>query len=739
MIEIKNNLEDIALRVVTLEPEDIPALGEILNLLTKLEHQAGKKEFDVFMDITRGLKSYLEKFIFGEESNIEPVDEGITILQEMCRVYDQGLDYEEDISELLRQLKGAAEAENDHNKSPESTPATEPTDDTHEAHVAETGAAADADDSQPVNLSSEDIQIISDFIGESRENLDSIELNIVELEQAPGDLDIINSIFRPFHTIKGVSGFLNLQSVNRLAHTTENLLDSARQGEFAIDDAVTDIILESVDTLKNLIANVEENLSANTGPLEGHIDVDELIRRIENLNKNQERPLGEILVEKGVVNGRDVEEALEQQKKDSGKKIGEMLLKGKKVPAREVVSGLREQKRGKKVSSLQVKVDTQKLDNLVDLTGELVISQSMLKQNTGLLSQGDQKLYQNLNQLAHIVSSIQKIAMSMRMVPIKSTFQKMVRLVRDLARNSGKEIGLEMSGEDTEIDRNMVDALYEPMVHMIRNSADHGIGTIEERQKAGKNPKGMIHLRAYHKGGNIVIEIEDDGRGLNKEKILKKALASELISQDANLPDDEIYELIMHPGFSTAQKITDVSGRGVGMDVVKKGIETLRGRLEIRSKPGEGTMFVITLPLTLAIIEGMLVRVGKDRFVIPTMAILESLKPSEDKYFTVEGKGEMVMIRGNLIPLIRLDQIFGVEGDARMPWEGLVVVVENKDERCALLLDDLLGKGEFVIKSLGESLKGIKGVAGGAILGDGQVGLILDIAGLFDHTFKHTA
>jgi two-component system chemotaxis sensor kinase CheA len=698
----------------------------------------GEKGFDAFIEITKGVKSYLEKFIFGEECDTGPIDESITILQEMCRVYDQGQDYNEDITGLLIQLGRAAEAENDQNEPAEPILPDEQPDSAKADNDVESDKAAGDADLQPVSLNSEDIQILSDFIGESRENLDSIELNIVELEQAPEDFDIINAIFRPFHTIKGVSGFLNLQKINHLAHTTENLLDSARQGEFVIDDAVTDIILESVDTLKNLIAKVEENLNANSSPLEGDIDVDDLIRRIEDLDKNQGRPLGEILVEKGILETRDVDEALEEQKKNSEKKIGAMLVKGKKVPAREVVSGLREQKRGKNVSNLQVKVDTQKLDNLVDLTGELVISQSILKQNTALLSHGDQKLYQNLNQLAHIVSSIQKIAMSMRMVPIKSTFQKMVRLIRDLARNSGKEIGLEMSGEDTEIDRNMVDALYEPMVHMIRNSADHGVETVEERQKAGKNPRGIIHLRAYHKGGNIVIEIEDDGRGLDKEKILEKAIASGLISRNANLPDDEIYELIMQPGFSTAQKITDVSGRGVGMDVVKKGIEKLRGRLEIRSKPGEGTIFVISLPLTLAIIEGMLVRVGKDRFVIPTMAILESLKPSQEEYFTVEGKGEMVMNRGHFIPLVRLDQIFGVEGDARMPWEGLVVVVENKDERCALLLDDLLGKGEFVIKNLGESLKGIKGVAGGAILGDGRVGIILDVPGVFDHAFKHT-
>lgn len=739
MREIKINLEDIALRVVTLEPDDIPALGEILNLLTILEKKAKEKELSLFIEVTGGIKAYIEKFIFGEESDPEPLDDGITVLQEMCRCFDNNEPYEGDIRPILERLGIVSNAVN---TCENAQPPVEPTH-TDEKSGAETEKFVDAESTQAEELSLEDIQIISDFIVESQENLESIEINLVELEQDPGDREIINAIFRPFHTIKGVSGFLNFQKINRLAHTTENLLDSARQGEFVIDDKITDIILESVDTLKKLILGVERNLASGGINLEADIDVESLIERIEAINSattyDGNKPLGKILVEKGLVTEEDVEKGLQIQKENAGKKLGEILIAQKKVPAQEVISGLRDQRRSKRVSNLQVKVDTQKLDNLVDLTGELVISQSMLKQNTQLLSTGDQKLYQNINQLAHIVSSIQKIAMSMRMVPIKSTFQKMVRLVRDLARNSGKEIGLEMFGEETEIDRNVVEALYEPMVHMIRNSADHGIETIEERTKAGKERKGTIQLRAYHKGGNIIIEIEDDGRGLDKERILKKAISSNLVSEDANLTDAEIYDLIMQPGFSTAKEITDVSGRGVGMDVVKKGIEKLRGRLEIRSKAGRGSTFIITLPLTLAIIEGMLVRVGSERFVIPTMAILESFKPRKEEYFTVEGKGELVKVRGKLIPLIRLDRICDVQADSKMPWDGLVVVVENKGEQRGLLLDDLLGKGEFVIKSLGESLKGIKGLAGGAILGDGRVGLILDIAGLFDIAFKYAA
>jgi len=434
-----------------------------------------------------------------------------------------------------------------------------------------------------------------------------------------------------------------------------------------------------------------------------------------------------------VITADDLEDGLEKQKQDPDRKLGEILVKDQKIDSKEVISALREQKTfSRQHIDLQVKVDTKKLDNLVNLTGELVISQAMLNQNQHILSGADQKTYQILGQLGQITSSLQKTAMSMRMVPIKNTFQKMVRLVRDLAKNSGKEVRLEMSGEDTEIDRNVVEELYEPMVHMIRNSVDHGIETPEEREKTEKEPKGVVHLRAYHRGSNIIVEIEDDGRGLDKERIIQKAESSKLITDASKLTESEIYNLIFQPGFSTAKKVTDISGRGVGMDVVKKAIEKLRGRVEINSGPGRGSTFIISLPLTLAIIEGMVVRVGRERYIIPALSILESFRPDKSQYSTVSGKAEVIRTRGNLLTLVRLDRMFDVKGDSTYPWESLVVTVENEEKKMCLLLDELLGKEEVVIKSLGEGLKGIKGIAGGAIMGDGRVGLILDMAGIFE-------
>jgi two-component system chemotaxis sensor kinase CheA len=342
----------------------------------------------------------------------------------------------------------------------------------------------------------------------------------------------------------------------------------------------------------------------------------------------------------------------------------------------------------------------------------------------------------DIAQLFRITSGLQRASMVLRMIPIKQTFQRMSRLVRDLSKAAGKTVAVEMEGEDTEIDRNMVDEIYNPLVHMIRNSIDHGLEVPADRLRAGKPEKGLIRLSAYHRGGNIVIEISDDGRGLNKEKILEKALKNRVIQSYDGLTDAEIYRMIFLPGLSTAEKVTDISGRGVGMDVVKQAVEKLRGKIEIESKAGEGTTFITRFPLTMAIIDGMIVKVGPERYILPTTAIRQALRPTRESYNNVVGKGETINVMGHLMPLVRLYQIFGIEPEHQAPWEAIGVVVEGEDRSKCLLVDKIVGKAEVVIKSLGEGFKNIRGISGGAILGDGQVGLIIDPEGLFDFSEK---
>jgi len=320
--------------------------------------------------------------------------------------------------------------------------------------------------------------------------------------------------------------------------------------------------------------------------------------------------------------------------------------------------------------------------------------------------------------------------MSMRMVPLKATFSKMARLARDVSHKLGKNVNFITDGEDTEIDRNLVDIINDPLVHMVRNAMDHGVETPDERRAAGKPEQGTVKIAAYHSAGSVVVEISDDGKGLDREVLLAKARERGLVGETAELSDREVFNLVFEPGFSTAKVVTDVSGRGVGMDVVKKNIERLRGTVEIKSEKGAGSVFKMSLPLTLAIIDGMVIRVGCETYVIPTISIIRSVKPAEEDVSTVFGKGEMLKLQGHLIPLYRIGRIYGLDGATDDLKEAIVVIVEDEERQAGLVIDELVGRQQVVIKSLGQTMKNIPGISGGAIMPDGRVGLILDVGGL---------
>lgn len=703
-------------------PGEMPDLGAIINQLDHLVAVSQTIEPATFHEIARACMEYAENMGLENMHNTRPIEEGLLLLKSILNHLKRGEPFIFDYSDVLGLLTTKLMEEQKKKNPPEKMAAisvrTEP-----EKIVSKKIS--------PEKISADDMEILIDFVSEALENLETIEVNLIDLEQDPGSKEIINDIFRSFHTIKGVSGFLSLTRINTLAHATENLLDAARSGAFLINDVATDAILESVDTLKNLISRVSQGIQTGFKQADDDIDVQGLRDKLQtlqvSLTKMDKPPLGAILVQKKMVDQTSLDLALEIQKNQPDKKIGEILVEEKKLEPKQVASALLAQTQSNKKVDTQVKVSTQKLDDLVDFAGELVIAQSMLRQKT----MDDPSLNQNVAHLGQIVTNMQSIAMSMRMIPIKATFMKMIRLVRDLAKKSHKEVNLRMVGEDTEIDRNVVDALYEPMVHMIRNSVDHGIESPSDRVEKKKSSLGEIVLRAYHKGGHILIEIEDDGKGLARDRILEKAKATGLITGSEQMTDAQVFDLILQPGFSTASQVTDVSGRGVGMDVVKSGIEKFRGQLNIASEKGRGTKFTISLPLTLAIIDGMLIRVDNERYVIPTIAIQKAFKPAPEDYFTVEGRGEMVMDRGSLVPIIRLNQIYRSSQQKKKVQDGLVVVVESKNEKRALLIDELLGKDEYVIKSLGSNLEDVGGIAGGAILSDGRVGLILDIHGIF--------
>jgi two-component system chemotaxis sensor kinase CheA len=606
----------------------------------------------------------------------------------------------------------------------------------------------------PVEMSSlaADEGLILEFITEASEHLVTIESQMLVLEKDNTKTETLNAVFRGFHTIKGLAGFLEFAAIQALAHEVETLLDLARTGKIAVTPLVVDVVLESTDVVRNELAGIQQRLA---GKVPEPTNVDEaLLQRIRDAARGEASEIPIPMPEPEVVavvakaeparpaSGRAMKPAAATAAapKPVAERVETSLAAQPVAPKAVVAESTRPEpartetaraEPAKAADNASVRIDTGKLDQLMDMVGEMVIAQTLIGHSPALVTVKDARLMKDLTQLARITADVQRITTGMRMVPIGTQFQKTARVIRDLSRRAGKQIVLETTGEDTELDKTIAEELSDPLLHMVRNSIDHGIETPEERAAAGKEPTAHIRIAAYHQSGQIVVAISDDGRGLNREKILAKALQNGLIQPGAQLTDNEIFLLIFEAGFSTAEKVTDISGRGVGMDVVRRHVQKLRGRIEIQSKAGEGTTFYIKLPLTLAIIEGLVVVVGGQRFIVPIFSVKEMFRPSADMLSTVHGTSEMVMVRDGLMPIVRLHRRFTIEPRTDKLTEGTLIVCESGGHMFCLLVDDLIGKQEVVIKSLGQSFKDVIGVAGCAILGDGRVGLILDIDGIY--------
>ncbi len=568
-----------------------------------------------------------------------------------------------------------------------------------------------------------DTDLLGEFVTESRELLEKSESALLALEINPEDAESVNTVFRAFHTIKGTSGFLGLSAISELAHLAESLLSRIRNKEIQLVGGYADLSLRSLDMLKKAVASVEGALrGASLVVPEGFEDLKSVLAdpKAAGISEklHQETPVQSKDEEFESVSFEEADGRQEPQ--DEAGTALPVAPQAKATPKKQVV-----QQRDSEYES-SIRVNTVRLDRLIDMVGELVIAQSMVVQDRRLLEESCHELQRKVTHASKIVRELQDLSMSMRMVPLRGTFQKMQRVARDLARKSGKSVDLVTDDGETEIDRHMVDILNNVLVHMVRNAIDHGIEAPDEREKGGKQQMGTVRLTAFHSGGTVVVEIRDDGRGLNREKILRKAIAAGIVDPEKILSDNEVFNLIFAPGLSTSEIVTDVSGRGVGMDVVRKGVETLHGRIDINTAPGMGSTFTVRLPLTLAITDGMLVRVGCERYIIPTISIHLCFRPEQESLSTVSGRGELVMLRGEMMPIFRLHRLFGVESAIEDPAQGLLVVVGDEERRCALLVDELLGQQQVVAKSLTKAVGKIPGVSGGAILGDGQVGLILD-------------
>ncbi len=561
------------------------------------------------------------------------------------------------------------------------------------------------------------------FIAEVEECLASAEMSLLALEKNPGDRSHLNEVFRCFHNIKGISGFVNLGDFLELCHHAESLMEGARTGTLEFTGRVTEAVFDALDLLKDMVHLLK--VSSADFPYKTPEMFGDVITALKNQGVTSPEQAS---------TGSGKMHSIPSGKSQSGRfedgdnaQIDE-VCNGPTCGTGSSLSGSLDNGVSRQAVVLDevVRVSTRRLDALLDEIGELVIANSMVAQEIETSNYADSRLAQNVSRMTKIVRQLQELTMGMRMVSLEPTFNKLARIVRDLCHKTGVEVGFVCDGGDTELDRKIVELITNPMIHLVRNAIDHGIEQPDEREALGKPRQGQVHLSAFHQGGSVAVRIEDDGRGLDEAQIAEKAIELGLMKPNANLAGREIYQFIFAPGFSTSHEVTDISGRGVGMDVVKRNIESLRGKIDIQTQPGAGTAFTLWLPLTMAIIDGMVVTVGEQRFIVPSISIQEAVRPEPSDIKTVMGKGEYISIRGELIPLYRLHSLLGLEGARINPWEALVLVTYLGEGRCGILVDDLIGQQQVVVKPAGYLVDRLHFISGAAIMGDGRVALILD-------------
>ena len=683
-------------------------------------------------------------------------------------------------------------------------------------------------------------QFYQTFFDESFEGLESMESGLLGLDVGAADEETVNTIFRAAHSIKGGSATFGFTAVAEFTHVMETLLDEMRAGDRMVSEHAVDLLLTSVDVLREMLTavqneddidservtsvqkdlemllNGEESVTAETVSsvesvseeasdhssgwivefrpfdylLKTGNDPVRLFRELSLLGEysatvnTENLPLfedfdpelsylswtiellGDVAIDsineifewvdddcelkvtamnaQAEVSVEEVESAVEStvsevEEKAEDKAVVESNVqelkpeKTAEVKAAPSPAPAPEKRGAKKAATDQgsIRVGIDKVDALINMVGELVITQSMLSQlGENITPEKIEKMQDGLAQLERNTRELQESVMRIRMLPISFAFQRFPRMVRDLSQKLGKEIDLRLLGEQTELDKTVMEKIGDPLVHLVRNSIDHGIEMPDDREAAGKPRMGIVELNAFHQGGNIVIEIDDDGKGIDKEVIRNKAIEKGVIAETDVLSDEQIYDLIFAPGFSTAKEVSDVSGRGVGMDVVKRNIRELGGTIEIKSEKGKGSKITIRLPLTLAILDGQLIRVGGDTYIVPLVSIIESLQVRDEQVNGIAGQAELYKLRDDYVPIVRLHDVFTLKPDSEKLTDGLIVIVEGEGSQVGLFVDDLLGQQQVVIKSLETNFRPVEGVSGATILGDGTVALILDVVGL---------
>ena len=583
-------------------------------------------------------------------------------------------------------------------------------------------------------------EIVAEFLVESHENLDRYDQDLLALEQDPTDREVLSSIFRTIHTIKGTCGFFGFDQLESLTHVAENLLGRLREGELLVTEEIASVLLATGDAVRTVLTTIEE-----TGA-EGEHDVADLVASLTRLHAGEPAPaadepapaaddrLGTLLVAGGRVDAEAVDRASQQQDLlGDERRLGEILVDSGRVEPAEVAEALAAQSANRgSVADANIRVDVHLLDGLMNLVGELVLVRNQIVQLTTSMST-DSALSGAGQRLNLITTELQEGVMKTRMQPIGNVWSKLPRVVRDLAVQFDKQVRVEREGEDTELDKTILEAIKDPLTHLVRNAVDHGIESPEAREAAGKPAEGRLLLRAFHEGGQVNIEIADDGRGIDVERLRATAIERGVVTAEhaARMTERQVHDLVFAPGFSTAERVTNVSGRGVGMDVVRTNIERIGGTVDLQSRPGEGTTFRIKIPLTLAIIPALVVGCGGQRYAIPQVSLLELVRTGGDGRGIEHIHGAPVYrLRGELLPLVDLRAELEADGEHVVAGDSTIVVLQADDRQFGLIVDAVHDSAEIVVKPLGRHLKGLSVFAGATIMGDGRVGLILDTMGL---------
>lgn len=731
-------LDEVEPKIVELEKTALSSGevdSEVINTIFRLFHSlkggAGFLNLEVIKKVTHEAETLLDLFRKGKAQLQSEHIDLMTVTCDLLRTllnavaeHQTDTGYEQESSEIFQMLQKTV-SNLSGNKTVSVHPTPKPADTPPEKPILIDLESPLPEELQPEKppvpkISGFDVtpELVQQFINEGLELLESAESALLLLEKSPEDKENIDRAFRAIHSFKGNSGFLGFGELQSLSHQAENLLDKIRAGSLQAVPDIFSLLLEVIDFLRSGVNLLFDNKEPKVKGYQGliHLMTDTAAKYAV---VSQNLPSAEIVDEIPAI---DEEKTKPDEPEKQAASVKEKISK----PDDDKKSSASDQRQS-------IRVDVVKLDKLLDLVGEMVIVEAMVTQNPEIKRQRERmdRLEKSLMQLDKITRDLQDISTSIRMIPLAATFKRMIRLVRDLSQKAGKKVKLEILGEETEVDKTVIEQISDPLVHIIRNAIDHGIDSPDDRKKRGKSESGVLKIDAKHVGGEVWIMVTDDGRGLDREKILAKAAEKGLIDGDgADLKDEQVWDLIFLPGFSTAAKITDVSGRGVGMDVVKRNIEAIRGRTEVRSKKGEGTTVIMRIPLTLAIIDGMIIRLGSSQYIIPIIDIKESFRPNQKQLTTVADGSSIVNIRGQLLPVIRVNELFGVRMDSANFCEGIMIVVENQGTTACIFVDELVGQQQVVIKGLPQYVDNIKYISGCTILGDGAVSLIIDIASI---------